>query len=103
METSSHAAGRLFTGSSTNVHHPSAITMTARAGYLVAYDFAPHGIIFARPLVFTQRLSGTNATLLSAPFLKLAYYQDPSLLGELTATVSEVISGVSNLLTWTFS
>jgi hypothetical protein len=79
------------------------ITMTARAGYLVAYDFAPHGITFARPLVFTQRLSGTNASLLSAPFLKLAYYQDPSLLGELTATVSELIGGVSNLLTWTFS
>jgi hypothetical protein len=79
------------------------ITMTARAGYLVAYDFAPHGITFARPLVFTQRLSGTNASLLSAPFLKLAYYNDPSLLGALTATVSELIGGVSNLLTWTFS
>lgn len=82
---------------------PTTITMTARSGYLVAYDFAPHGITFARPLIFTQRLSGTNATVLSAPFLKLAYYQDASLLGDVTATVSELISGVSNLLTWTFS
>lgn len=82
---------------------PTTITMTARSGSLVAYDFAPHGITFAQPLVFTQNLSGTNATLLSAPFLKLAYYTDPSLLGAVTGTVSELIDGVSNLLTWTFS
>lgn len=82
---------------------PTEITMTARSGYLVAYDFAPHGITFARPLVFTQKLSGTNATILSAPLLKLAYYENPNLLGTVTATVSELIGGVSNLLTWTFS
>jgi hypothetical protein len=82
---------------------PTTITMTARAGSLVAYDFAPHGITFAKPLVFTQSLSGTNATILSVPFLKLAYYTDPSLLGSLTGTVSELIGGVSSLLTWTFS
>ena len=46
------------------------ITMTARAGSLVAYDFAPHGITFAKPLVFSQQLRGTNASLLSAPFLQ---------------------------------
>ena len=33
------------------------ITMTARAGSLVAYDFAPHGVVFARPLVFSQQPS----------------------------------------------
>lgn len=82
---------------------PTLITMTARSGSLVAYDFAPHGITFARPLVFTQKLSGTNATLLSAPLLQLGYYQDPSWLGSATATVSELISGATNLLTWTFS
>jgi hypothetical protein len=82
---------------------PTTITMTARAGSLVAYDFAPHGITFAKPLVFTQSLSGTNATILSVPFLKLAYYTDPSLLGSLTGTVTELIGGVSSLLTWTFS
>lgn len=82
---------------------PTTITMTARAGSLVAYDFAPHGITFAKPLVFTQSLSGTNATLLSAPLLRLAYYTDPSLLGSVTGTVSELIGGVTNLLTWTFT
>lgn len=85
------------------LEEPTTITMTARAGYLVAYDFSPHGITFDRPLVFTQKLSGTNATILSAQLLQLGYYEDPSLLGEVTATVSELIDGLTNLFTWTFS
>ena len=52
------------------------ITMTARAGTVVAYDFAPHGITFAKPLVFQQQLRGTNASLLTAPLLQLGYYSD---------------------------
>ncbi len=79
------------------------ITMTARAGRLVAYDFEPHGIVFAKPLVFKQKLSGTTASLLQVPFLKLGYYEDPSLLGETTGFVSQVLSGAVNLLTWTFT
>ncbi len=79
------------------------ITMTARAGTLVAYDFEPHGITFAKPLVFNQSLKGTNATLLSAPFLRLGYYEDPSLLGQTTAVVTELIGGLFNALNWTFT
>jgi hypothetical protein len=79
------------------------ITMTARAGSLVAYDFAPHGITFAKPLVFSQKLRGTNATLLTAPLLHLAYYSDGGLLGPLGGLVSELISGTVNLLSWTFT
>jgi hypothetical protein len=79
------------------------ITMTARAGSLVAYDFAPHGITFAKPLVFSQKLRGTNATLLTAPLLRLAYYSDGGLLGPLGGLVSELISGTVNLLSWTFT
>ena len=70
------------------------ITMTARSGSLVAYDFAPHGITFAKPLSFSQDLSGTNVGLLQRAFLKLAYYTDPSLLGKTVATVTELIGGV---------
>lgn len=81
---------------------PTLITMTARAGSAIAYDFAPHGITFAKPLVFTQSLSGTNASLLSVPLLNLGYYPDPSLLGTTTSLVSELLSGSTNLLTWTF-
>ncbi|MEP7001498.1 MAG: hypothetical protein ABI969_13520 [bacterium] len=79
------------------------ITMTARAGTLIAYDFAPHGITFAKPLVFTQSLDGTNASLLTAPLLALGYYSDPSLLTGLGGTVSELLSGNVNLLSWTFT
>jgi hypothetical protein len=82
---------------------PTVITMTARAGSLLAYDFAPHGITFRKPLVFTQKLSGTNASLLSVPFLKLGYYSDPSLLGALGGLVSELLGGSVNLTSWTFT
>ncbi|MEO8621507.1 MAG: hypothetical protein ABI625_10610, partial [bacterium] len=79
------------------------ITMTARAGSLIAYDFAPHGITFAKPLVFTQSLAGTNASLLTAPLLALGYYSDPSLLNSLGGLVSELLAGNVNLLSWTFT
>lgn len=79
------------------------ITMTARAGTLIAYDFEPHGITFARPLVFSQSLRGTNASLLTAPFLKLAYYKDASLLTKTGALVSELLGGVVNVLEWKFT
>lgn len=79
------------------------ITMTARAGSLLAYDFEPHGVTFNLPLTFNQNLNGTNAGLLAPLGLKLAYYSDPSLLGKTTALVSELITGVTNLLTRTFT
>jgi ZU5 domain len=79
------------------------ITMTARAGSLVAYDFAPHGVTFAKPLVFSQQLRGTNATLLSAPLLRLGYYADASLLTKTGALVSDLLGGVVNTVTWTFT
>lgn len=79
------------------------ITMTARAGTLVAYDFAPHGITFAKPLVFSQQLRGTNASLLTAPLLQLGYYSDASLLTKTGALVSELLGGTFDVLTWTFT
>src|SRR6478736_9511125 len=79
------------------------ITMTARAGSLVAYDFAPHGITFAKPLVFSQQLRGTNASLLTAPFLQLGYYQDANLLTKTGGLVSELLGGTLNTLTWSFT
>lgn len=78
-------------------------TMTARKGSLVAYDFAPHGITFKKPLVFTQKLQGTTASLLTAPLLSLGYYKDPSLLTAVGGAVSEVLGGVTNVLSWTFT
>ena len=79
------------------------VTMTARAGALVAYDFAPHGITFAKPLVFSQQLRGTNASLLTAPLIQLGYYSDAGLLTKTGALVSELLGGTLNTLTWTFT
>jgi hypothetical protein len=79
------------------------IKMTARAGSLLAYDFEPHGVTFKVPLVFNQSLNGTNVGLLSPLGLKLGYYSDPSLLGTTTALVSEVLQGVTSILTRTFT
>jgi ZU5 domain len=79
------------------------ITMTARAGYLLAYDFEPHGVTFKVPLVFNQSLKNTNVGLLSPLALKLGYYEDPSLLGKTTALVSEVVGGLTSILTRTFT
>ena len=97
------AAGVTVTIPAGALSSSTVITMTARKGSLIAYDFAPHGITFAKPLVFTQNLSGTTATLLTAPLLKLAYYSDPNLLTALGGTASELISGTVNLLSWTFT
>lgn len=82
---------------------PTTISMTALGGSLVTYDFAPHGITFARPLEFSQNLSGTNASLLSVPSLKLGYYADDSLLNGTGALVSELIDGSVDLLGWRFN
>ena len=39
---------------------PVTITVTAVAGDAVAYEFEPHGIVFAEPLAATQDLHGTS-------------------------------------------
>jgi hypothetical protein len=40
---------------------PTLVTMTAFAGYDVAYDFQPHGITFAKPVKIQQAIAGTWA------------------------------------------
>ena len=97
------SAGVTVTVPSGALSSNTVITMTARAGSLVAYDFAPHGITFAKPLVFTQKLSGTTASLLNAGNIQLAYYADPSQLNLLGGLVSELLGGNVNLLTWTYT
>lgn len=39
------------------------ITMTAVAGAAVAYSFAPHGLVFAKPVKIEQSLAGTSAAV----------------------------------------
>jgi hypothetical protein len=40
---------------------PTLITMTARAGLDVAYEFQPHGLTFAQPVKLQQTIKGTWA------------------------------------------
>ena len=53
------------------------ITMTAKAGWNVAYEFAPHGIAFARPVAVEQDLTLTAAMRMKdATRLGAGYYRD---------------------------
>jgi uncharacterized membrane protein YdcZ (DUF606 family) len=66
-------------------------TITAPAGTAVAYDFQPHGLKFAAPLVVTQDLTKLAYTLSSGPTLRAGYYGEGSLdLTNNTALVTEI-------------
>jgi hypothetical protein len=60
-------------------------------------------VTFKVPLVFNQSLNNTNVGLLTPLSLKLGYYSDPSLLGKTTALVSEIVQGLTSILTRTFT
>lgn len=79
------------------------ISMTARGGSVIAYDFAPHGTTFAKPVVFTQALAGTNVSPLLMPLIQLGYYADPTDLTTLGGSVTEFISGSVNLVNGSFT
>ena len=83
---------------------PTTITVTALEGSAVAYRFEPHGLVFAKKVTLTQKLQGTSAGAQLLPMLSGAYFaNDDDLLGSGLALVSEVISGLLNPLTKTFS
>lgn len=50
------------------------ITMIAKAGWNVAYEFCPHGITFDVPAVLTQELASTGATTKDLRTLQAGYY-----------------------------
>ena len=54
---------------------PMRVTMTAKAGWNVAYEFAPHGITFAVPVIVEQSLGNLLASG-GARALQAGYYQD---------------------------
>lgn len=72
-------------------------SVTAVAGKAVAYEFAPHGMQFAVPLVANQDLSGTDYRPLSFKLLSAGYFADRSQLDVVRATalVSELINGLT--------
>jgi hypothetical protein len=81
---------------------PVEFSVTAIAGRSVAYEFAPHGIVFNVPLVARQDLRVTDYRLFS--FLGAAYFTDRSLLDLDAATglVAELVNGLTLPLTKQF-
>ena len=79
------------------------ITVTAFKGKPIAYGFSPH-LEFDQKVIITQSLKNTSCGLLSCLVLKGAHFAGdrPSYSGGL-AIVDEVVSGLLNSLTRTFS
>lgn len=76
------------------------ITVTALAGSNVAYEFAPHGIKFAVPLVVTQNLKNTQAQsggLVNPLSLQAGYFPDSTNV----TSVTELLGVNVNLLSQT--
>jgi hypothetical protein len=68
------------------------ITVTARAGNAMAYEFEPHGLRFRVPLIMSQDLRGSswNGSVLSLP--ALGYYADAATL--------DVENGLADIVEW---
>ena len=94
-------AGLTVTVPALAVSGPTTITVTAVAGNQVAYEFEPHGLQFAVPLVVTQVLDGTSTSRqgLIPGQLFAGYFPDLYALNPLngTATVSEILGVSVNL------
>ena len=75
---------------------PTRITMTAKAGWNVAYEFAPHGIAFAVPVTVKQDLTLTAAfRMKDATRLEAGYYRDS--LSDVLVEPTESLARVSEL------
>ena len=74
---------------------PARITMTAKAGWNVAYEFSPHGISFNAPVTVQQDLNWTSFASDNGGMVRAGYYQD-SLSGALVGP-SLTIARVSEL------
>jgi hypothetical protein len=96
-------AGLTITVPAGAVSSAVSITVTAPAGSLVGYHFAPHGLVFKKKLIATQRIAGTDIGLLNAvlnpPFA--AYFE-----GQLLPTIKvlEILKlnliGILGIVQW---
>ncbi|MEO7083724.1 MAG: hypothetical protein ABI085_05370 [Gemmatimonadaceae bacterium] len=88
------------------VSSPTNFSMTARAGTAVAYDFAPHGVHFAVPLVMTQNLTTMQGGAAILGSLQLGYYADPAHITSVTELLNinlDVLHTVGIAAIWHFS
>jgi hypothetical protein len=54
------------------------LSVSSRPGQLLSYEFQPHGTQFARPLVVTQDMSGTDWSSRSLSALRVVYFASES-------------------------
>ena len=75
-------------------------TVTAPAGYAVAYEFGPHGARFLAPLIVEQDLRNTEAygNLKILGSLEAGYFTDLNSVG-ITGLISEVLPVLYNPIT----
>jgi hypothetical protein len=74
---------------------PTRITMTAKAGWNVAYEFSPHGIVFDQPVTVQQDLNWTSFGSGNQGSVQAGYYQDS--LSEALVGPSSSMARVSEL------
>jgi hypothetical protein len=82
------------------------ITVTAYAGKMVAYDFQPHGTVFARPLVLMQDIATTGYGALAARAgVEAGYFADPAQLdlANNSAAVNEFLAVSADARTLSFN
>lgn len=102
--SSNSAVGLTISVPAGAVSAPTVITVTALKGSAVAYSFAPHGLQFSRNVTLTQKLQGTSVGSQLLPSLTGGYFaSEDDLLDNGLALVSEVLNGLTNPLTKTFS
>lgn len=86
---------------------PTTITVNALAGSNVAYEFSPHGLKFALPLVVTQELNVTTTTpQLLGLGLYLGYFPDASHVTSVTELLGvnvDLLGLTATSTVWHFS
>lgn len=87
------AAGLLITVPAGALTAETEISITARTGMLVAYDMKPTGLKFAKKLIFSQQLRGTNAPLTNGSSFQLVSYDDMRALTSRGANVTGLTEG----------
>lgn len=86
------------------VRQNTRITVRARPGKLVAYEFEPHGIVFDAPVTLQQSLSGTAAFRNEAVMSELSGgYYTGDVVREVAATGSATVAEVLPVTVDTFS
>jgi hypothetical protein len=70
-----------------------AVRVSARGGSMVAYDFLPHGTVFARPLQLQQDVASTALPGLANPTVEAGYFANSTQLDPANnrARVDEVL------------